>query len=1099
MSLLITNIVDGPLTGGLPKAIELYVTADIADLSEYGIGAANNGGGTDGQEFTFPATSVTAGDYIYIASEIPGFNAFFGFDPDYTSSAASINGDDAIELFHQGVVIDLFGDPNTDGTGQPWEYLDGWASRNAGTSATAVFNANDWTFSGPNALDNENSNASAATPAPLGTFGGSTPPPTPTVVINEIDADQASTDSAEFVELYDGGVGNTSLDGLSLVLFNGNNDTAYRTLSLDGFTTDANGFFVVGSANVPNVDWTAFTTNGLQNGPDAVALYSGTPPTAPTTTNLLDAIVYGTNDADDAGLLSGLGQAVQFDESANGTPTTDALARDVDGTGVFVAQAPTPGATNFVPPPTVITKIHDIQGAVGTQNLAQIRVDDISPMNGQTVTIQAVVTADFQDGVLGSLGDLNGFYVQEEVTDYDMNDLTSEGIFIFDGTAPAVDVTYGDLVEITGTVSENFGETQITATSVTVLDNDPALVPSAVDVSFPVANVAVDSNGNYVANLEAYEGMLVNIAQDMTISEMFNLDRFGQYNVSANGQQFQFTQNNAPDQAGFEAHKQNVAASTVVLDDGLTSQNPAQIKVIDGNDGVLTSADSFRMGDEISNITGVVSYSFDEFRLHNATGSYAQSNPRPDQPADVGGNFKIASLNVLNYFTTIDATGVVTDIGLDPRGADTQAEFDRQADKIVNAIVAMDADILGLVELENDFAGAVIPIDDLVNRVNTALGADIYSWADPGQEFVGTDAIANGLIYKHGSVQPLGSMAILTNHNGQNFLDPLGAGRDLNRAAIAQTFEDLDTGQTMTVSVNHFKSKGSLSGLAADNDQGDGQGNNNATRTEAANILADWLATDPTGQGSPNSFILGDLNAYAMEDPVTALKNAGYTDLAAATLGNSAYSYTFDGQIGTLDYILASGPIAQSLSGLTEWHINSDEPDAFDYNLDFGRDPALFDGTTAARNSDHDPVIAGFDLQPLYNMIAGNDRWNWLNGTDGRDKIDAMGGSDYVNGKGGDDLIIAGGGRFDFLKGGSGADIFQFSDDIASDRHRDVAHLADFDTSEDMIDLGGAEIASVKERWSWVEIKLDGGRDKIVVYNTNDFDDIMFTDTFAFV
>ena len=1094
MSLLLTTIVDGPLSGGLPKAIEIYVTADIADLSQYGIGSANNGGGSDGEEFTFPAVSATAGDYIYIASEIPGFNAFFGFDPDYTSFAASINGDDAIEVFHNGVVIDTFGDISADGTGTAWDYQDGWASRIPGTTATGAFALADWTFSSPNALDNEATNAGAATPAPLASYGGGTPP-APTFTINEIDADQSGTDAAEFIELYDGGLGNSSLDGLSVVLFNGNGDAEYDTISLDGFTTDANGFFVIGSANVPNVDLTAFTTNGLQNGADAVALYSGTPPTAATTTNLIDAIVYGTNDADDVGLLAALGQSVQYNEGNN----ADALARDPDGTGTFVAQAPTPGATNFVPPPTVITRIHEIQGAVATTNFAQIGVDDVSPLNGQTVTIQAVVTADFQDGLFGSLGDLNGFYVQEEITDYDMNDLTSEGIFIFDGSAPAVDVAYGDIVQITGTVGENFGQTQISATDVQVLGNDVSLVPSAVNVTFPTATVMDDGSGGLVANLEAYEGMLVNIAQDMTITEMFNLDRFGQYTVNANGQQFQFTQNNAPDQAGYAAHVENVAASTIVLDDGSTRQNPDPIRIIDGNDGILTAADSFRMGDQISNITGVVNYSFGEFRIQNGTGDYAQTNPRPDQITDVGGNFKIASLNVLNYFTTLDLPGVTTDIGANPRGADNQAEFDRQADKIVNAIVAMDADILGLVELENDFAGANFAIKDLVDKVNAKLGSDVYAWIDPGVEFVGNDAIANGIIYKHAEVQPLGSAAILTTHNGQNFLDPLGAGRDLNRAAIAQTFEDLGTGQTMTVSVNHFKSKGSLSGLPEDNDQLDGQGNNNATRTEASKILADWLASDPTGQGSPNTLILGDLNAYAMEDPVTALLNAGYTDLAAATLGNSAYSFTFDGQVGTLDYILASGPMVQNLTGVTEWHINADEADAIDYNLDFGRNPSLFDPTSAARNSDHDPVVAGFNLPINYNLIAGTDNPDWLDGTSGRDRIEGMDGNDHINGFEGDDLIIAGSGPVDFLNGGAGADIFQFSENIALDGHMDKAFLLDFDVTEDMIDLGGAIISQVREKAHWVEIQLDGGQDKIIVYNTNDFDEIMFTDSLSFV
>ena len=92
--LVITGVVDGPLSGGVPKAVELCALADIADLGVYGVGSANNGGGTDGEEFSFPSVAVPAGTFIYVASESTGFNTFFGFAPDYTSGALAINGDD---------------------------------------------------------------------------------------------------------------------------------------------------------------------------------------------------------------------------------------------------------------------------------------------------------------------------------------------------------------------------------------------------------------------------------------------------------------------------------------------------------------------------------------------------------------------------------------------------------------------------------------------------------------------------------------------------------------------------------------------------------------------------------------------------------------------------------------------------------------------------------------------------------------------------------------------------------------------------------------------------------------------------------------------
>ncbi len=195
--LIISGIFDAPLSGGTPKGIELYVINDIADLSIYGIGSANNGLGTDGEEFTFPADVVTAGTYIYLTSEAPQFLAFFGFATDYTAGAMAINGDDAIELFKSGAVIDVFGDINTDGSGQPWEYLDGWAYRNNSTiTNNGIFNTNNWIFSGANAFDGESDNATAATPMPIGTHtsvgSASTPGTLVTLTVSESVTNQST-------------------------------------------------------------------------------------------------------------------------------------------------------------------------------------------------------------------------------------------------------------------------------------------------------------------------------------------------------------------------------------------------------------------------------------------------------------------------------------------------------------------------------------------------------------------------------------------------------------------------------------------------------------------------------------------------------------------------------------------------------------------------------------------------------------------------------------------------------------------------------------------------------------------------------------------
>lgn len=182
--LIISGIIDGPLSGGYPKAIELYALDDIPDLSAYGVGSANNGGGTDGQEFTFPSGSfVTAGSFITISKETDKFTSYFGEAPNYVSGALYINGDDAMELFFNGGVADTFGDINVDGSGQDWEYMDGWAYRLDGEGPdSTTFCQSEWTFSGKNAVDGCADNDSCGSSFPFKSYvGGSvaTPPPTP--------------------------------------------------------------------------------------------------------------------------------------------------------------------------------------------------------------------------------------------------------------------------------------------------------------------------------------------------------------------------------------------------------------------------------------------------------------------------------------------------------------------------------------------------------------------------------------------------------------------------------------------------------------------------------------------------------------------------------------------------------------------------------------------------------------------------------------------------------------------------------------------------------------------------------------------------------
>lgn len=173
-NLIITGVVDGPLSGGLPKAIELYAIKDIYDLGRYGIESANNGGGSAGvPEFVFPQGQfVAAGTRIWISADSPQFVSFFGFAPTFINNVAQINGDDAVVLYNDGQVIDVFGQVSYPANSPlAWIYEDGWAYRkNSTTNDGTVFNINNWNFSGRDALDNAVTNASAITPWPINSF-----------------------------------------------------------------------------------------------------------------------------------------------------------------------------------------------------------------------------------------------------------------------------------------------------------------------------------------------------------------------------------------------------------------------------------------------------------------------------------------------------------------------------------------------------------------------------------------------------------------------------------------------------------------------------------------------------------------------------------------------------------------------------------------------------------------------------------------------------------------------------------------------------------------------------------------------------------------
>ncbi len=638
------------------------------------------------------------------------------------------------------------------------------------------------------------------------------------------------------------------------------------------------------------------------------------------------------------------------------TTTTNYWVRVSNTAGSVDSQT----ATITVTAPTPIcdqpfTPIYSIQGSGNSAAITG------------AVTTQGVVIANFQ----GPSPALRGFYLQDK--DGDGNPATSDGIFVFNGDNINSAVQLGRLVRISGTAGELQDQTQIGSVS-SIIDCGVNATITPVDVTMPFP---LPVGG--VPYLERYEGMLVRFPGPLYVTEFFQLGRFGQIVMSSGNRLRQPTNVVDP---GTPANTLQAAndLNRIIVDDDRNNQNPDPILFGRGGNP-LSASNTLRGGDTAENIVGVMTYGWggnsaspNNYRLRpvGALGggvpNFQPTNPRPTAAPDVGGSLKVAAFNVLNYFLTLDDG--TPRCGPDAakqrcRGAESVQEFERQRTKLVQALLKLDADILGLVELEN--TPGVSPEADIAAALNAALGAPVYGYIDTG--VIGGDTIRVGFLYKQTTVQPMGDFAILISAIDPQFDDTR------SRPPLAQTFRERATGGKLTVVVNHFKSKGA-SGLNTDPvclntptenlncDQGDGQAFWNATRTNAAIAMMNWLGKDPTGSGDPDILIIGDLNAYAKEDPIAVIEESGFVNLGPHFGGPDTYSYVFDGQWGSLDHALASPSLFSQVTGAAKYHINADEPSVLDYNTNFkspGQITDLF-APNEFRTSDHDPVLVGLNL-----------------------------------------------------------------------------------------------------------------------------------------
>jgi len=574
------------------------------------------------------------------------------------------------------------------------------------------------------------------------------------------------------------------------------------------------------------------------------------------------------------------------------------------------------------------TPIYEIQGS-----------GDTSPLVGDTISTEGVVVGDFQ------VGGKNGFYIQDENGDGD--DATSDGIFVYYKTAP--DVQEGDKIRVTGSVSEHEGLTEITS-SLLSCTTEKTITP--IELTLPFEST----------NHEHLEGMLVTFPQALVISEYFNFDRYGELLLTSE-RHSNPTAVVEPGQDAIDMAAYHLLDS-ITMDDGSTYQNPSYLRHPDGSAFGLDHY--FRGGDTITGLTGVMDY-YKGYKIQPVgTAVYDAVNLRTDAPELVEGEIRVASLNVLNYFVTLDdGTDICGPSGdMNCRGADADQplELERQQDKIINAILGMDADIVGLIEIENEHPGQLDdePVISLVELLNIEAGAGTYDYIATGP--IGTDVIKQAILYKTEKVEVVGDFAVLDSSVDPRF------DTDLNRPSLAQTFKDKITEEIFTVSVNHLKSKGSDCDDVGDPDMDDGAGNCNLTRKAAAEALVEWLETDPTATGSDMYVIIGDLNSYAMEDPIDMIKLGAddtadtaddYYNLVERFQEPEAYGYVYDGQTGYLDHALGNRKFASYVLDANFWHINADEADVFDYDTSYKPNAvdAMFDYDTPYRSSDHDPVL----------------------------------------------------------------------------------------------------------------------------------------------
>lgn len=828
------------------------------------------------------------------------------------------------------------------------------------------------------------------------------------VIINEAYLSGGSAGAAfknKFVELYNTSDAPVPLDGWSLQYRNAPGTGLPSTVVPLTGTIAAKGHYLLkgGSNGTVGLDLPAADASAGGFNP---AVAGGTIVLAKQTTAVADlatgSVVEPANVAD----LLGYGSSLTFETVAAkapaGTGDVKSLNRsngvdsnnnsaDFSLNATITPKAPNGAAAPVDPPvdPGPVTP-------PAARTIAEIQGDGVaSPLVGTSVITRGKVTAVFPTGGFA------GYYIQTPGTGGDLtpaNHTASDALFVF-SAATADSVQIGDYVEVTGAVSEYFGMTQVTVSAAADLKKLTEATPEVKATGFALPAEE--------AFREALEGMLLTPQGPVTVTDNYSLNQYGEIGLAGGTTPLEQPTAVAPyGSAEYTATVAANAARGIKLDDGATTNflKDAGTKALELP--YLTTADPVRVGAPVNFKTNVVlsfangSWKFQPLtHLTPANAEAVQpvsfgATTRTEAPAAVGGNLKIASFNVLNYFPTTgdqltgctyytDRAGnpITVRGGCDARGAANADNLQRQQDKIVAAITKSGADVVSLMEIENSAQFGKNRDDALAKLV------DALNIATPGiWDYVRTpanappladeDMIRTAFIFKKSAAEPVGESII---HNDTvafanarkplaQVFKPVGAADDKKFIAIA----------------NHFKSKGSA---ATPEDTDKGQGASNLARTAQAQSLLAFSNELQSAKGTDKVFLIGDFNAYAKEDPINVFTAAGYVnqdEKAKNADGSAKHSYLFGGLVGSLDHILASPGANAIVTGADIWNINSVESVALEYSR-YNNNVTDYYAPDQFRASDHDPVVVGLDLP----SIPASVELNFLGINDFHGRIDS--------------------------------------------------------------------------------------------------------------